>query len=154
MRKEKSCGAIIYYNNKYLIIKQCKGHYSFPKGHVESDEYEEETALREIKEETNLDVRLDTNFRYVSSYSPKKDVFKDVVFFLGYPLTFDLKVQEEEVIEADFYDYTNAYYLLTYDRDREILSYAKDYIEKNSIKIIKIIKAICQFKFFFHIFWK
>ena len=54
MRKEKSCGAVVYKkehdNLYYLIIKQSKGHVAFPKGHVEGNETNEETAIREIKE--------------------------------------------------------------------------------------------------------
>ena len=61
MKFEKSCGAIIVRKNddtfETLLIKMVKGHWSFPKGHVENDETEVETALREIKEETNLDIR-------------------------------------------------------------------------------------------------
>ncbi len=57
------------------------GHISLPKGHVEANETEEETALREIKEEPNLDVELDTGFRHVVSYAPYEGCVKDVVFF-------------------------------------------------------------------------
>ena len=49
MKKEKSCGAVVYkYQNNqllFLLIKSKKGHhFSFPKGHVENDETEVETA--------------------------------------------------------------------------------------------------------------
>lgn len=33
--REKSCGCIITKDNKVLLIKQTKGHWGFPKGHVE-----------------------------------------------------------------------------------------------------------------------
>ena len=33
--REKSCGCIITKENKVLLIKQTKGHWGFPKGHVE-----------------------------------------------------------------------------------------------------------------------
>ena len=33
--REKSCGCIIINKNKVLLIKQTKGHWGFPKGHVE-----------------------------------------------------------------------------------------------------------------------
>ena len=60
MKKEKSCGAVIYkYENSklyILLLKHNQGHWSFSKGHIENEETEKETALREIKEETNLDV--------------------------------------------------------------------------------------------------
>ena len=59
MIKEKSCGAVVYKKEEekiYFLIEEMKaGHYSIPKGHVENNETEIETALREIKEETNLD---------------------------------------------------------------------------------------------------
>lgn len=56
MEKEKSCGCIVIDNNKVLLVKHNAGHWDFPKGHVEKNETEEQTALREVKEETNLDV--------------------------------------------------------------------------------------------------
>ena len=65
--REKSCGAIVYKEEngelKFLLVHQSNGHYSFPKGHMEEGESELDTTLREIKEETNLDVVVDTNFR-------------------------------------------------------------------------------------------
>ena len=59
---EKSCGAIVFTLEngeiKYLLVEEMSGCHSFPKGHVENNETEEETALREIKEETNLEVDI------------------------------------------------------------------------------------------------
>ena len=86
MKREKSCGAIVYrmVNEKpqILLIKHKNGgHWSFPKGHIELNETEQETALREIKEETGIDVVLDPSFRETVHYSPKKDTNKEVVYF-------------------------------------------------------------------------
>ena len=62
MKKEKSCGVIVIKREneefKILLLEHQKGHISYPKGHVEENETEEDTALREVKEETNLDVKL------------------------------------------------------------------------------------------------
>ena len=68
MKKEKSCGAIVYRQRDswvevLLICHKNGGHWAFPKGHVEKQETEEETALREIREETGLTVKLNTAFR-------------------------------------------------------------------------------------------
>ena len=68
MKKEKSCGAVVYRmedgSPEILLIKHRNGgHWAFPKGHVEKNETESETALREIQEETGLAVDLDTGFR-------------------------------------------------------------------------------------------
>ena len=57
---EKSCGAVIFDSRKkdarVLIIRQLAGHYCFVKGHIEPNETEADTALREIKEETGLTI--------------------------------------------------------------------------------------------------
>lgn len=64
---EKSCGAVIFYksrqNTKILLVKNSNGRYwSFPKGHIEDGENEHQTAIREIKEETGLDVVIERAF--------------------------------------------------------------------------------------------
>ncbi len=137
MKKEKSCGAIIYKyidNELYiLILKHNKGHWSFSKGHIEKDETEKDTAIREIKEETNLDVEIDTNFRQISTYSPKKDVIKDVVFFLGKPKKSQIKPQITEIEEIKWCKYQEALDTLSYEGDKKILKLAKDYIKNNHL---------------------
>lgn len=56
MNIEISCGAVVFTKIngeiKYLLIQNLEGIYGFPKGHVEKEEKEKETALREIYEET------------------------------------------------------------------------------------------------------
>lgn len=132
MKKEKSCGAIIYKkeNNSllFLLIQQKAGHFGFPKGHVEKNETEEETALREIKEETNLEVLLDTSFRVVTTYSPAQGVIKDVVFFLATPLNENIIAQVEEVASILWCDYKKANILLTHKDNKKILEQAKEFI--------------------------
>lgn len=100
MKKEKSCGAIIVNDKKQvLLVKQTLGHYGFPKGHVEENETEEETAIREVKEETNIDIEITSNKRFIVSYKTREDVVKDVIYFIARPLSYDVKPQETEVAE-------------------------------------------------------
>ena len=138
MKKEKSCGAICYKVEKgtiyYLLIKQRKGHIAFPKGHVEPGETEEETAIREIKEETNADVLIDTNFRMTSTYSPKEHDIKDEIILIGKVITSNIITQDEEVANAMYMTYEDAMKNLSYERDKEILKEANVYI---STKILK-----------------
>lgn len=53
---------IIEKENKFLLIREskkiCYGKWNFPSGHVEKNEYILDAAIREVKEETNLDVEL------------------------------------------------------------------------------------------------
>lgn len=126
MKKEKSCGAIVYRHRdswvEVLLIRHKNGgHWAFPKGHVEKQEREEETALREIREETGLKVRLDTSFRYTVTYSPKPGVLKDVIYFAGKASGGEQKAQEAEVTGMKWETPQQALSRITYENDREIL---------------------------------
>lgn len=137
MLHEKSCGAIVYRrfhgNIEILLIKHNNsGHWSFPKGHVEGEETEVETARREIKEETGLDVMIDQTFRETVSYSPKRDTQKIVVYFLALARNYDFIRQEEEISEIRWVDIGRAARLLTYENDKTIIAKAKAAIRANS----------------------
>lgn len=46
-------------SNKEILLAHNNGTYQFPGGHKEDDEGMEETLIREVKEETGIDVDLD-----------------------------------------------------------------------------------------------
>ena len=130
MQYEKSCGAIVYRkfhgNTEILLIKHVNsGHWSFPKGHVEEGETEEETALREVKEETGIDILVDTSFRETVQYYPRKDTQKIVVYFLGKARNYDFVPQEEEIAAIKWVEIGNAAAMLTYENDKTIVAKAK-----------------------------
>ena len=107
------------------------GHWSFPKGHVEEGETEIETALRDIKEETDVDVIIDPTFREVVTYSPKKDTQKDVIYFIARATTFDYTPQEEEVSQVKWVEINRAQSFLTYDNDKQLVNKAKAVIKES-----------------------
>lgn len=84
----KSCGVLPYRVvngiREYLIVfeefSQC---WSLPKGHMEAGESETETAVRELYEETGLNVTLDTSKSASIEYPISPIGRKQVVFFLG-----------------------------------------------------------------------
>ena len=125
MKMEKSCGAVIYVRDsagiRYIMIQQRLGHWCFPKGHVEGGETERETALREIREETGLEVRLEDGFRHELEYSPKAGVWKKVVYFLAERCRGELRLQPEEVSDCRECTFAEAMDLITYDNDRQLL---------------------------------
>ncbi|MBQ5399247.1 MAG: NUDIX domain-containing protein [Ruminococcus sp.] len=134
---EKSCGAVIFYNGKsntrILLVKNNNGRYwSFPKGHIELGETEQETAIREIKEETSLDVEIKEGFREVSDYCPFGKIRKHVVFFLAQAFTDNVNVQEEEIAEYIWVDLQQARKLCSYDNDLRIINKAE-----TAIKLIR-----------------
>ena len=95
LKKEKACGCIIIDNGKVLLVEQNSGFWGFPKGHVEDGETEVETAIREVKEETNIDVLIpNENQRYVQEYIVKEEIFKQVVLFMAKKISNNEKAQE------------------------------------------------------------
>ena len=133
MQNEKSCGAIVYRkyhgNTEILLIKHVNsGHWSFPKGHVEGNETEVETATREIKEETGIDVIIDPTFREIVSYSPKKDTQKIVVYFIARAKNTDYIPQEEEISEIRWVELGRVNTVLSYENDKNIVNKARNFI--------------------------
>ena len=125
MTKEKSCGAVIFrkVQDKYqfVLVQQKYGlHFGFPKGHVEANESEHMTAMREVKEETGLDVKIFQNYKEKTTYSPKQGVLKDVIYFLARAESHDLSHQEEEIVVAEWVDASEVLSRLTYKSDKKI----------------------------------
>ncbi len=131
VKKEVSCGGVVYRKRdvyEFLIIKHLEGHYAFPKGHMEKGETHKETAIREIKEETGIDVELDKDFVEKTTYSTKKNVLKTVYFFLAKEIGGKLKPQEKEIESIEWLEFEDAYELVTHNRDKGILRSANDYL--------------------------
>ncbi|MEG2928979.1 MAG: NUDIX domain-containing protein [Oscillospiraceae bacterium] len=136
MKKEKSCGAIVFYLKdkvpKILLIKHANsGHWSFPKGHVEEGETEEETAKREIMEETGIAVDIDARFRSTVTYSPKKEILKDVIYFFATAQNYNTQRQVSEVSEVRWIDANVAYDCVSYKNDKVLVEKAIEFYNKN-----------------------
>ena len=76
---EKSCGIVLFNSDEFLLIQHPtksngdEGHWDFPKGHVEGNETELETAKRELIEETGIvNFRLFDGFRHRIEYNFQK----------------------------------------------------------------------------------
>lgn len=134
MLYEKSCGAVVFtlINNKikYLLVRNMTGIYGFPKGHVEQGEIEEETALREVFEETGLAVRLVCGFRTVDEHPipQKENTIKQIVYFLGEYYNQEFYYQKEELTVAALVDYETAMSLFQFDSSKRILTAANNFI--------------------------
>ena len=132
---EKSCGTIPYTLKDgkihYLLIKANDGFCGFPKGHMENNETEIETALRETYEETSLKVKINSDFRYETSYPKKNGNTKVAVYFLA-----NYEKQEPKHSEGfedfDFLllPYESAYNELTFEEAKDMLKLANEYLTK------------------------
>lgn len=134
IKHEKSCGAIVcrkYHGNLEILLVQhlMGGHWSFPKGHVEKGETEIQTALREIKEETGIEVMIDHTFRQTVIYSPKQDVIKKVVYFIARAKNYDFSPQPEEISQIRWLQFDAAYSYLTHEKDKQLLKKARPFLK-------------------------
>ena len=137
MKIEKSCGAVVFTREgdtvKYVIIRSPEGFYGYPKGHMEAGETEEQTALREIKEETGLSVTLLPGFRTEDSHAlvreGRPDVTKHIVYFLAEYNGQDLRAQEGEVSAIALMTYEEAMAAFQFESSRRILREASAYIK-------------------------
>ena len=105
-----SCGAVVYRISPELQILLIKQHenaasWGIPKGHMERGESQEQTALREVKEETGLTIRL---VKKLESVTLKKRNFKKlVIMYLATQVCSsepDAKNKNSEVFEARWFN--------------------------------------------------
>jgi len=132
---EKSCGAIVIYHSgsdyKILLVKNHNGrNYSFPKGHVEKGETEQQTAVREVKEETGLDIEIIDSFREVADYCPFGKIKKRVVFFMAQTFSDKVTIQKEELDSYMWVNLFEAHNKCTYDNDLRVIRKAKENLDK------------------------
>jgi len=135
MPVERSCGAVVFNGDAYLLLQYGRGHWGFVKGNVEPGEDERTTVLREAEEETGLtpdQLSFVEGFRESISYFYKKDgatVYKEVVFFLAESRSREVSLSHEHTNYA-WLGYDEAMERLTYDNARRILGKAMRYRTK------------------------
>lgn len=135
MITEKSCGAVVFTRQQgrilYAIICSVAGICGFPKGHMEKNETEKQTALREVLEETGLKITLLEGFREECRYpiTVSGEVRnKQVVLFLGEYENQRPTPQKSEVCDIRLLDYTQAMSVLRFEDSRRILTNANRYL--------------------------
>jgi ADP-ribose pyrophosphatase YjhB (NUDIX family) len=131
MIEATSCGGVVIFRGKILVLyKNYKNKYEgwvLPKGTVEAGEEYKETALREVKEETGVSASI---IKYIgkSQYSfntPQDMVEKDVHWYLMMADSYYSKPQREEYfIDSGYYKFHEAYHLLKFSNEKQILEKA------------------------------
>ena len=139
MNYEYSCGAVVFTRLNgiphYCLVRarnQPEGCHGFPKGHMEPGETEEQTALREIFEETGLRVRLLPGFRAVTEYNlpSPPDTRKRVVFFLAEYENQTVAIQESELASWCLAPYPEALDLTEFADSKQILRDAHAFLTR------------------------
>ena len=126
MQHEKSCGALVFRTaedgKSYILMirHRAGGHRSFPKGHMERGETEYMTAVREVFEETGVQIRIHSDFRETVHYHPQPGVSKEVVYFLTETTQSEIRPREGEIAEVEWVPLDAAEGSLTHENDKTV----------------------------------
>ena len=127
MIEATSCGGVVIFRGKILLLyKNIKNKYEgwvLPKGTVEAGETHEETALREVLEESGSKAYIvDYIGRSEYSFTVPEDVVDSY---------YSKPQREEYFVDSGFYKYHEAYHLLKFANEKQILEKAyADYQER------------------------
>ena len=131
MIEATSCGGVVIFRGKILLLyknyRNTDEGWVLPKGTVEKGEEYKDTAIREVKEETGAAATI---IQYVgkSHYTfsvPGDTVEKDVHWYLMMGESYYSKPQKEEYfVDSGYYKYHEAYHLLKFANEKQILEKA------------------------------
>jgi len=136
--QEHSCGFVLYRqvdkNHYYLLMHYKAGHWDFPKGHVEEGESMEQTAKRELEEETGInDVQILPGFLYEYDYEfgkkAGKQKSKKVTFMLANTRQISTRLSHEHK-GARWVPYERALKMLTFENAGKMLAAAEAHLQK------------------------
>ena len=143
----KTCGIFIFNNkNQFLICHPTNAKHngwSIPKGQIDADETELEAAIREVREEANIDITCVSEFTPLepSRYPNKKKILysflaleadSDVSFE-----TFDLKCNSFVLGKKGDFPEVDAYLWVT-------IAEAEKYLPKHQTKPLDEIKDLLK----------
>lgn len=100
-------GGIIEKDGKYLLVqeakKKCYEKWNFPAGHLDFNESLTQGAIREIKEETGCDVKLN-GICYIPNRIMEDDLLVMITFNCKL-INEDIKFDKEEILDVKWFEY-------------------------------------------------
>ena len=115
---------MIYDNDGNVVVQEKLnknwGGITFPGGHVETGESFVDSVIREVKEETNIDVKIDETKRYTMNYITDRGASKEVVLFLAKKIGGNLSRQESEVSQIEWLCFDDAISRLSYKNTKDL----------------------------------
>ena len=142
MKEDRAIGIIPVYQSEdgktlFCIVREGDGHWGFPKGHQELGETDEQTARRELEEETGIKhVEVDPNQTFAEEYTFLRDggkYHKIVKYVLGRVQSTENATAESfksEIPEVRWLSYEEAKEVLTFGEAKKMLDFAFEYISQ------------------------
>ena len=125
--QDSACSA---HDFEVLMIAMKSDRRSFPKGHIMPRETREAAAVREIREETGIQVNILPDFCYQVASARKTDK-RNVFFFLAEYVQGDLSAQEEEIDKTFWVPADEAADLISFANDRTMYQAAlEEYLRR------------------------
>ena len=132
MIEERSSGAVLFNETNsgkiFLLLNYPSGHWDFVKGNIEKGETLQQTAIREIREETGItDVEFIDDFEDKIEYNYYRAgdlVHKEVIFFLAKTKTNDVKISHEH-LGFVWLSFDDTLKKLTYDNAKKTMEKIK-----------------------------
>jgi len=134
---ERSAGAVIFHDDserEFLLLHYESGHWDYVKGHIENEESEIKTLIRETEEETGIkeeDIKIIDGFKEKIEYFYRhegKVIKKEVVFYLAKSKTKTVKISHEH-IGYKWLPYDEALNQLTFKNAKDILKKADKFLK-------------------------
>ena len=130
-----AAGAIIHENGRLLLVRRKyppkKGDWGLPAGFQEFDESPEECCVREVKEETGLDIRIEAPFwNYRAGDDPRTTVV--LILYLGARIDGDLK-PGDDATEAAYFDLSEIPSNIAFSAHREAIAHFREFIERGTL---------------------
>ena len=120
-----------------LLVKHGKGHWAFPKGHPESNEAPQETASRELKEETSLIVKQFIPvepFEEFYTFMQKGALIEKIVSYYLAEVEGEVEIQEQEIDDFQWVTLKDAAKLATFPESKAFPEKVANILREQSIQ--------------------
>jgi ADP-ribose pyrophosphatase YjhB (NUDIX family) len=117
-----------------LVGRSYPGIWALPKGTPRAGEAVEEVAMREVSEETGLEVRIVAELGTIHYVFVRQRVRyeKEVQHFLMEPVGGDLSLHDAEYDLVSWFPISEAYRRMTYQNEVEIVRRAEEYLRQEA----------------------
>ncbi len=137
---EKTAGMIIFrkkwFGRQYLVLQYATSdrYWGLAKGHIEKGETDEQAAIREVQEETDLkEIKIIPNYKEKTSYffvNKGKKIHKEVIWFLGEAFgTKKVNISAEHQ-DWKWVSFHKAMKILTFEKDNQLINKAEEWLNE------------------------
>ncbi len=121
-RSGSSSGGVVFHTNRVLILQYKDGTWTFPKGHLEVGETEQQAALREVLEEAGVEAEIMGRIGE-THYINNRGEAREVLWFAMNAKSDSVRL-EDTFMNGGFFALERARELLSFPEDRDLLERA------------------------------